>query len=140
MRLIKSLEDPTSRGNTRNSQRNYAQKAKGLPLTSYTMDGRSRGDQLPSISFKQEDAEGVHFLHCDTLVVRAVVASNGLKRMLANNGKDVNILFRATFDKIIVDHELTPITTPLYNFIDNSIIPRGKIPLAVEMEKSTQSH
>ncbi|XP_022886722.1 uncharacterized protein LOC111402573 [Olea europaea var. sylvestris] len=60
---------------------------------------------MAPITFSQEDAEGVHHPHCDALVVRAVVARNGLKRMLVDNGSSVNIF----------------------------IIPRGRIILPVEM-------
>lgn len=38
------------------------------------------------ITFTQDDAIGVHCPHCDTLVVRVVVARNGLKRMLVKMG------------------------------------------------------
>lgn len=65
-------------GNTSNSQKNYAREAKGPPLSSYIVDSSSQGNQLPPISLTQEDAEGVHFLHYDALVVRAMVARNGL--------------------------------------------------------------
>lgn len=57
--------------------------------------------------------------------------------MLVDNDSPVNILFGATFDKMIVDHELTPITTFLYDLIDDSIIPRSKITLAVKMGESS---
>lgn len=59
--------------------------------------------------------------------VRAVVARNRLKRMLVDNGSSVNILFGVTFVKMIVDHELTPITIFLYDFTCDSIITRHKI-------------
>lgn len=93
------------------STKKYTKEAQGPPLTSYIVDDSSQGNQLPSISFMQEDDEVVHSLHCDVLVVRAVVAHNGLKQMLADNNNSINILFEATFDEMIMNHELTPITT-----------------------------
>lgn len=39
---------------------------------------------------------------------------------------------------MIVDHELTPITIPLYDFIDDGIISRGKITMAIKTGKSLQ--
>ncbi|XP_022856262.1 uncharacterized protein LOC111377400 [Olea europaea var. sylvestris] len=59
--------------------------------------------------------------------------------MLLDNGSSVNILFGSTFDKMILDHKLTPTTTPLYGFTGDSITPRGKITLAVEMGESPQT-
>lgn len=86
------------------------------PQTSYIVDGSSRENQLSSIFFTQENAKGVHFTHCEALVVRVVVAHNRLKQILVDNNSSVNVLFGATFDNMIVDHELTRITIPLYNF------------------------
>ncbi|CAI9763836.1 unnamed protein product [Fraxinus pennsylvanica] len=86
----------------------------------------------------EEDVVSVHFPHCDALVVRAVVACNGLKCMLVDNDSSINILFRTTFDKMAVDHELTPMSSPLYGFTGDIIIPRGKITLAVEIGASPQ--
>lgn len=53
--------------------------------------------------------------------------------MLMDNGSSVNILFGATYDKMLMDHELTRIMAPLYDFIDDNIIDNGRITLAVEM-------
>ncbi|XP_022868811.1 uncharacterized protein LOC111388365 [Olea europaea var. sylvestris] len=40
---------------------------------------------------------------------------------------------------MILDHELTPTTTPLYRFNGDSITPREKITLAIEMGESPQT-
>jgi ribonuclease HI len=53
--------------------------------------------------------------------------------MLVDNGSSVNIIFGATFDKMEVDHELSPINSPLFGFTGDSIVPRGKITLAMEI-------
>lgn len=58
--------------------------------------------------------------------------------MLVNNGSSINILFGATFDKMVVDNELTPITTLLYGFTGDSITPREKITLDMEMGEPSQ--
>lgn len=59
--------------------------------------------------------------------------------MLVDNGSSVNILFGSAFDKMILDHQLTPTTTPLYGFTGDSITPREKITLVVEMGESPQT-
>lgn len=56
----------------------------------------------------------VHYPHCDALVVRAVMARNGLMRMLVDKESLVNIIYGASFNKMEVDNELTPVTSPLY--------------------------
>lgn len=48
--------------------------------------------------------------------MRAVVAENGLKRMLINNESSINITYGGSFNKMEVDHELTPMTYPLYGY------------------------
>lgn len=65
--------------------------------------------------------------------MRTVVAINGLEKMLVDNGSSINIIYRATFDKMEVDHELTPITSPLYEFTSDNIISRVKITIAMEI-------
>lgn len=47
--------------------------------------------------------------------------------------KMVNILFGSTYEKMLVDHELTPMSKPFYGFSGNSIILWRRITLAVEM-------
>lgn len=54
----------------------------------------------PTITFTHEDTIGVHYPHCDALVVKAVVARNGLNRMVVDNVSSLNILFGATYDKM----------------------------------------
>lgn len=53
--------------------------------------------------------------------MRAIVAQNGLKRMLVDNRSSVNIIFGAICDKMEVDHT------------SDNIIPKGKITFAVEI-------
>ncbi|XP_022865625.1 uncharacterized protein LOC111385468 [Olea europaea var. sylvestris] len=130
---------PHVSGETRNAKRNYACEAKYLTLPSYIVDHSSRKNQFPPIIFTQKDAEGVHYPHRDALVVRAVIARSGLKRMLVDNDSSVNILFVSTFDKMILDHKLMPTSTPLYEFMGDSITQRGKIALVVEMGESPQT-
>ncbi|KAL2526126.1 Ribonuclease H [Abeliophyllum distichum] len=80
-----------------------------------------------------ENEAGIHYPHCDALVVRAVVARNG--RILVDDRSAVNIVFSSAFDQMDVDHELTAISEPLFSFTGNSRIPRGRITLAVDFGK-----
>lgn len=107
-------------------------------MASYVVSQSQGGRAVEPISFAPEDAIGVHYPHCDALVVRAVVARNELKRMLVDNGSSVNILFGSTFEKMAVDDELNPMTSPLYGFTGDSIIPKGQITLVVEMGTAPQ--
>lgn len=79
------------------------------PMTSSLVNNtlRGTGSTLP-ITFTHEDTVGVHYSHCDALVVKAIVAKNGFNCMLVDNGSYVKILFGAAYDKMLTGHELTP--------------------------------
>lgn len=56
----------------------------------------------------EDNTKGIHYPHYDALVARAIVGLNGLKRMLIDNESSINILFSSIYNKMLVDHELTP--------------------------------
>lgn len=90
-------------------KRNYAREAKDSSMVSFIVSSNQPSNQrgVQHITFAQDDAIGVYYPHYDALVVRIVVAMNGLKRMLVDNWSLVNIIYGATFDKMEVSHELT---------------------------------
>ncbi|KAL2542031.1 Uncharacterized protein Adt_03009 [Abeliophyllum distichum] len=57
---------------------------------------------------------------------------NKLGQMLVNDGSTVNILFGSAFDQIDVDHKLTAIFELLFGFTRDSLVPQGRIILAVD--------
>lgn len=59
--------------------------------------------------------------------------------MLIDNGSSFNIFFEATFNKMIVDRELTPITIPYMTSSETASLQGKKITLTVEMEESSQT-
>ncbi|KAL2513370.1 Uncharacterized protein Adt_18970 [Abeliophyllum distichum] len=114
-----------------NSRRNYAKATREEPVESWQVHGHR--SKAPLISFTEED-QGRHTLptlrcfgssrHCRK--------KNRLGRMLVDNGSAVNILFGSAFDQIEVDHEVTAIYEMLFSFTGDSLIPRGRITLAVD--------
>lgn len=62
-----------------------------------------------------------------------MVAHNRLKWMIVDNASSVKILFGATFNKMIIDHELTP--SPSLYMVSSMIASslKGNINLAVEI-------
>lgn len=56
---------------------------------------------------------GVHYPHYDVLIVRSMVARNGLKQMLVDNGSTNNIIFRTAIDKMVEDHKPSCTTSPM---------------------------
>lgn len=102
-------------------------------MSRYIINHSQSVSQVKPIIFTQDNSTGLHYPHCDVLVVRAIVSRNGLKHMLIDNGSLINILFSSTYDKMLVDHNLTPMNKSLYGFTGKNIIPRERINLLVEM-------
>ncbi|KAL2526755.1 Uncharacterized protein Adt_11809 [Abeliophyllum distichum] len=103
------------------SRRSYVKAAKEEPMESWQVHGhRSRA---PQILFTKEDEAGTHYPHCDALVVHTVVAKNGLEMMLVNEESVVNILFNSAFHLMDVHQELTVLFEPLFDFMEDSLIP-----------------
>ncbi|KAL2471770.1 Uncharacterized protein Adt_39906 [Abeliophyllum distichum] len=121
-----------------NSRQNYAKATRKEPVESWQVHGHR--PKAPLISFTEEDKAGIHYLHCDALVVRAIVARNGLGRMLVDDGSAVNILFGSAFDQMEVDHKVMAISEPLFGFTGDSLIPRRRITLAVDFGESLAPH
>ncbi|KAL2471123.1 Uncharacterized protein Adt_39259 [Abeliophyllum distichum] len=105
------------------SLRNYAKGVRLKLVENCTVHGHR--PMVPSITFMEEDEVGVHYLHCDSLVVCTVVPRNGLGKMSVDDGSAVNILFGSTFDQMEVDHGLTTILEPLFRFTHDSLVLRG---------------
>ncbi|KAL2498259.1 Uncharacterized protein Adt_23809 [Abeliophyllum distichum] len=145
-RFIKGPEKPPIReidtiyggpyigGQSRNAQKSYAKEAEGKLEMNWLVNSRpSSSSKVDPISFTEEDMKGVHYPHCDALVVRAVVARNGLGRMLVDNGSSVNVIFTSTYEQMNIDVPLEPSTEPLYGFTGDCVTPKGIIRLAVTM-------
>ncbi|KAL2504798.1 Uncharacterized protein Adt_20419 [Abeliophyllum distichum] len=123
-------------GQTRNAQKNYAKEAEEKLMTNWLINSRSSGSsKVDPNSFTEEGMTGVHYLHCDALVVRAVVARNGLGRMLVDNGSSVNVIFSSTYEQMNVNAPLEPSTEHRYDFTGDCITPKWVICLAVTMEE-----
>ncbi|KAL2512637.1 Uncharacterized protein Adt_18237 [Abeliophyllum distichum] len=104
-----------------NSKQNYTKAAREEPVESWKVHGHRPKE--PLISFTEEDEAGIHYPHCDALVVGTIVARNRLGRMLVDDGSSVNILFGNAFDQMEVDHEVTAISEPLFGFTGDGLIP-----------------
>ncbi|KAL2543282.1 Uncharacterized protein Adt_04260 [Abeliophyllum distichum] len=121
-------------GQSRNAQKSYAKEAEGKLITNWLINSRPSGlSKVDPIFFTEEDMRGVHYPHCDALVVRAVVARNVLGRMLVDNGSSVNLIFSSTYEQMNIDVPLEPSIEPLYGFTGDCVTPKGIIRLAVTM-------
>ncbi|KAL2491556.1 Uncharacterized protein Adt_27184 [Abeliophyllum distichum] len=104
-------------GQSRNAQKSYAKEAEGKLMTNWLINSQPSGSsKVDPISFTEEDMKGVYYPHCDALVVRTVVARNGLGRMLVDNGSSVNVIFLSMYKQMNIDVPLEPSTKPFYGF------------------------
>ncbi|KAL2518299.1 Uncharacterized protein Adt_14546 [Abeliophyllum distichum] len=125
---------PYIRGQSRNTQKSYAKEAEEKLMTNWLINNRPSGsNKLDPIFFIEEDMRGVHYPHCDALVVRTVVARNGLGRMLVDNGSSINVIFLSTYEQMNIDIPLEPSTEPLYGFTGDCVTPKGIVLLAITM-------
>ncbi|KAL2497848.1 Uncharacterized protein Adt_23398 [Abeliophyllum distichum] len=60
---------------TMNSRQNCSKAAREEPMESWQV--YEHRPNAPQITFTEKNEVGIHYLHCDALVVRAVVARNG---------------------------------------------------------------
>ncbi|XP_062086433.1 uncharacterized protein LOC133792541 [Humulus lupulus] len=80
------------------------------------------------ITFTEEDAWNVHFLHHDPLVIDAQIANKMVSQILVDDGSSVNILYKPTFIAIgLTKADLASCLTQIYGFNGDSILPMGKI-------------
>ena len=76
------------------------------------------------ITFKESDAHLVHHLHCDILVIKAMMANNNVHRILVDNGSSVDILYYQAFQRMgLKNNDLKPSPIPIYGFTGDSVIP-----------------
>ena len=84
--------------------------------------------QLDNIVFTLADASWVHHPHEDALVIIAEIANSLVHQLLLDSGSTINILYWDAYQKTdLRQADLTPMTSPLYGFIGDNVIPKGTI-------------
>ena len=87
-----------------------------------------------AITFSDSDLEGCQHPHDDPLVIRAVVDSKTIHRVLVDNGSSSDIIFASTFDKMGIGREkLEPVSTHLRGFSGEKVLPLGSIQLVLTL-------
>ena len=92
--------------------------------------------ELEDIVFTEADARWVQHPHGDALVIIARVANNNANRMLVDNGNVVDIIHLDAYKRTgLIESELSPLTSPLYRFTNDHVVPKGTIKLAVTVRE-----
>ena len=83
-------------GTSSKERKIYVNHARSGPSTmSFTGPPPSPGEP---ITFSDEDAVGVHFLHNDALVVTVPVGNCKVSRVLVDTGRSINIMYGQTLN------------------------------------------
>jgi len=86
----------------------------------------------PVIEFSEEDAQRLHHLHDNALVINLKVEDYNMHRVLVNNGSLADILYYPTFQQMRVDREqLVPVNAPLVGFEGMRVFPIDAVTLTI---------
>ena len=81
--------------------------------------------KLEDIVFTETDASWVYHPHEDALIITTKLANSLIHQVLIDSGSAVNILYWGAYRKTGLKWaDLRPMTSPLYGFIGESVIPK----------------
>ncbi|XP_010258706.1 PREDICTED: uncharacterized protein LOC104598369 [Nelumbo nucifera] len=84
----------------------------------------------PSITFTDDNLQGVQTPHDNALVITAEVANFEVRWILVDTGSSADVLFEDAFEKFGMDREwLTPVNTPMMVFSGEPLLPTRRITL-----------
>ncbi|XP_065623492.1 uncharacterized protein LOC136064943 [Quercus suber] len=93
---------------------------------------RTRETDEPTISFTNEEAEGIHHPRDDAIVITLLIAYYRTKRVLVDNGSSADILYCPTFQQMRLRRDQHhPASSPLIGFGGMKVQPVGTIILPV---------
>lgn len=126
---------PTLAGDSNRARKNYGRYAitgKEV-LLNLPAAKKAKVRQVP-IMWTEDDEEGILYPHEDALVIKAVVASTELRRILVDTGSSVDILFKSALDDMgISDLKLERTNTSLKGFGGGRLTPMGIIELPITL-------
>ncbi|XP_070004527.1 uncharacterized protein [Nicotiana sylvestris] len=87
-----------------------------------------------SITFDDEDADGLMIHHNDALVISLLVHDTNVKRVLIDPGSSVNIILLRVVDEMQSNDKMIPKAQYLSGFDNSSVITKGEVMLAIFAE------
>ncbi|XP_024035540.1 uncharacterized protein LOC127899300 [Citrus sinensis] len=124
---------PTLAGDSNRARKNYGRYAMTGKevLLNLPAAKKAKVRQVP-IMWTEDDEEGILYPHEDALVIKAIVASTELRRILVDTGSSVDILFKSALDDMgISDLKLERTNTSLKGFGRGRLTPLGIIELPI---------
>ncbi|XP_057982215.1 uncharacterized protein LOC131167426 [Malania oleifera] len=130
------VEEKENGGDSGGAQKRYA---KQVLLAEERKSNGKKHKQDDTITFNEEDEEGVQQSHGDALVVSLLVTHYKVRWVLIDNGSLANIIFWSVLQEMKIGKErLKSISTPLVGFGGDVVHPMGMITLLVTMGTSPQ--
>ena len=97
------------------------------------ISGKRPRVELP-ISFSDDDLRSeVKYHHCDALVIHAIVGKQRVKRILIDDGSNIDIIIYDAISEMGRRSDLQPFKTELYGFRGHPMYPKGRITLPVKV-------
>ncbi|XP_024037618.1 uncharacterized protein LOC112097221 [Citrus clementina] len=124
---------PTLAGDSNRARKNYRRYAMTSKevLFNLPVAKRTKVRQVP-IMWTDDDEEGILYPHDDALVIKAIVASTELQRILVDTSNSVDILFKSALNDMgILDLKLERTNTSLKGFGEGRLTPTGIIELLI---------
>lgn len=85
-----------------------------------------------TISFSDRDLGDVQLPHNDPLVVTLRIGNFNVKRVLIDQGSFAEVMYQDLYEKLgLGESDLTSFTSPVFDFLGESIAPQGKTTLPV---------
>nr|XP_009620732.1 uncharacterized protein LOC104112502 [Nicotiana tomentosiformis] len=91
-----------------------------------------------SITFDDEDADGLIIPHNDALVVSLLVHDTNVKRVLIDPGSSVNIILLRVVNEMQANDKVIPNARSLFGFDNSSVITQGEVMLTTFAERVTE--
>ncbi|XP_030937501.1 uncharacterized protein LOC115962766 [Quercus lobata] len=94
---------------------------------------RARIEIQPALRFSDEDKIGTIQPHDDTLVVTLRIRGYNVKRVMVDQGSDVEIMYPDLYRELnLKSEDLTAYDSPLVSFDGKVVIPKGQIRLPMQ--------
>ncbi|XP_030942090.1 uncharacterized protein LOC115967157 [Quercus lobata] len=108
---IRVIIGGSSTGQSSKSKKAYLKVVQSVQLAGRSPRARST-DEL-TITFTDENAEGIHHPHDDALVITLLIADYTTRRVLVDNGSSADILYYPTFQQMRLGRDqLRPVNSP----------------------------
>ena len=123
---------------SRNARDQYAKDTKVFPLVQVQKTEKQPAKQTQreseDIVLAEADAKWVHHLHVDALVITARIVNSNVHQLMVDDSSAVDIFYLNAYKRIgLVESDLNPTTSPLYEFTRDHVVPKGMAKLTVMM-------